>query len=64
MIDRHLRLPAVIEATGMSRSTIYDMMSKGTFPRPVHLGKRLVAWPESAVANWLAERTSAMLIAA
>lgn len=56
MLEKHLRLPAVIEATGLSRSTIYGMMSEGKFPRPVNLGKRLVAWPESVLVAWLAER--------
>jgi len=64
MLDKHLRLPSVIEATGLSRSTIYDMMSEGKFPRPVALGKRLVAWPESVIAKWLADRAAAMPMAA
>ena len=51
MIERHLRLPAVIEATGLSRSTIYDKMKGGTFPRPVNLSARAVAWPESVLAG-------------
>lgn len=61
MIDKHLRLPAVIEATGLSRSTIYEKIKDGTFPRPVNLSTRAVAWPESAIAEWLAsrERTAA-----
>lgn len=57
MLEKHLRLPAVIEATGLSRSTIYDMMKAGTFPQPVKLSVRAVAWPQSEVMNWLAERT-------
>lgn len=58
MLEKHLRLPAVVDATGLSRSTIYAMMNEGSFPRPVTLGKRLVAWPETAIAKWLAERAS------
>ena len=56
MIERHLRLPAVIEATGLSRSTIYDKMRDGTFPQPVKLSMRAVAWPESVIKDWLAGR--------
>ncbi|MCP8896365.1 AlpA family transcriptional regulator [Shinella daejeonensis] len=56
MPEKHLRLPAVIETTGLSRSTIYAMMNEGSFPRPVTLGKRLVAWPESTITKWLTER--------
>lgn len=53
---KHLRRKAVEEITGLSRSTIYDMMSKGLFPRPVRLTAKAVAWPESAIAAWLASR--------
>lgn len=56
MTENHLRLPAVITLTGRSRSGIYAMMDLGEFPRPVRVGKRAVAWPESAVAAWLAAR--------
>ncbi len=56
MAEIHLRLPAVMAATGRSRSGIYDMMDKEEFPRPIRIGKRAVAWPESAVAAWLASR--------
>jgi prophage regulatory protein len=56
MTDKHLRRPAVQELTGLSRSTIYDLMAKGAFPRPVRLTTKAVAWPESAIADWLAQR--------
>lgn len=56
MADRHLRRPAVEELTGLSRSTIYDLMAKGAFPRPVRLTAKAVAWPESVIAEWLSQR--------
>ena len=56
MADKHLRRPAVQDLTGLSRSTIYDLMAKGAFPRPVRLTAKAVAWPESAIAEWLAQR--------
>lgn len=55
-IEKHLRLPAVSEATGLSRSTIYDMMKSGRFPQPIKLSARAVAWPESSIEKWLADR--------
>lgn len=64
MPEKHLRLPAVMDTTGLSRSSIYAMMSQGAFPHPVRLGKRLVAWPESAISKWLSERASARPVAA
>lgn len=56
IVDKHLRRKAVEEVTGLSRSTIYDLMSKNKFPRPVRLTAKAVAWPESAIAEWLAQR--------
>ena len=54
--EKHMRRPAVQAITGLSRSSIYDMMSKGEFPRPIRIGKRAVAWSEKAVADWLKNR--------
>jgi prophage regulatory protein len=54
--ERHLRRPTVEELTGLSRSSIYDLMAKNAFPRPVRLTGKAVAWPESAIAEWLAQR--------
>ena len=54
--EKHLRRPAVQEITGLSRSSIYALMARGDFPKPVKLTGKAVAWPESAIANWLASR--------
>lgn len=56
--ERHLRRPAVLEITGLSTTTIYDLMAKGEFPRPIKLTGRAVAWPESKIADWLESRTA------
>ncbi|MET4027913.1 prophage regulatory protein [Marinobacter sp. MBR-99] len=55
-IDRMLRRKEVEEITGRSRSAIYEGMAAGTFPKPVKIGARAVAWPESVIRNWIAER--------
>ena len=34
-LDRMLRRPEVEQVTGMARTTIYDGMAAGTFPKPV-----------------------------
>ena len=51
-----LKLKAVKAMTGLSRSTIYDYMAKGHFPRQVKLGERCVAWVEEEVVAWLDAR--------
>ena len=55
-MDRLLRLRDVQAIVGLSRSTIYEMMQKGLFPRQVLLGRRAVAWWESEVNEWVASR--------
>ena len=57
-IDKILRRPAVEAATGLSRSTIYQMMSTGLFPKPIRLGPRAVGWRESDLSAWLEERAA------
>lgn len=59
MAENHLRRRAVEATTGLSRSSIYAMMDTGEFPRPVRIGKRAVAWPESTITAWLASRPHA-----
>lgn len=59
MADKHLRRAAVEDLTGLARSTIYDLMAKGQFPRPVKLTGKAVAWPESKITEWLAQREAA-----
>ena len=54
--EKHLRRPVVQEITGLSRSAIYALMARGEFPKPVRLTGKAVAWPESAIAAWLASR--------
>lgn len=56
MAGNYLRRPIVEAMTGLSRSSIYAMMDTGDFPRPVRIGKRAVAWPQSAIESWLANR--------
>jgi len=55
-LDRMLRCKEVQQITSRSRSAIYNGMADGTFPKPVKIGKRAVAWPESVIRQWIAER--------
>lgn len=54
-----LRLPKVIERTGLSRSSIYAMISAGRFPSPVRIGLRAVAWREADLDTWSDDRREA-----
>ena len=59
MTNSILRLPAVKNRTGLSRSTIYLRISRNEFPSPISLGGRAVGWVEEDVDKWLAERIEA-----
>ena len=50
------RLAGVKSRTGLARSTIYDLIKKGRFPPPIHLGQRSVGWIESELSAWIEER--------
>lgn len=54
--DRLLRLPDVEAATGLKKSTIYLLMKRSAFPNCVQITPRCVAWPESAVLQWVQDR--------
>ncbi len=56
MHNRILRRSQVEEQIGLSRSSIYQMMSDGEFPLPIKLGRRAVGWLETDVHEWLASR--------
>jgi prophage regulatory protein len=47
-----LRLPEVMEQTGLARSTIYRKMGEGSFPCGVKLGARATGWRESELVQW------------
>ena len=51
-----LRRKQVETRTGLSRSTIYLRIKKGTFPKPVKLGERAVGWIEPEIDSWLDEK--------
>lgn len=51
-----LRLPQVIERTSLRRSTIYEMMQAGTFPKPVKLNLRSNGWIEAEIDAFIEAR--------
>lgn len=51
-----LPLKEVIRRTGVSRTSIYRMFDKNQFPRPVNLSESRIAFVESEVIAWQAER--------
>lgn len=50
---RLLRLKEVLAICGKSRSSIYDAIKKGNFPKPVKLGANTSAWISSEIEEWI-----------
>jgi len=51
-----LRLPEVIARVGLRRTAIYAAVKAGTFPAPIKLGRRCVAWSSAEIERWVRER--------
>ena len=51
-----VRRKQVEAITGLKRSSIYALMQRGEFPRPVKLSARSVGWPLTAVEEWIRVR--------
>jgi prophage regulatory protein len=56
MPHRLLRLNEVKQRTGLSKSSIYNQITDGTFPQPVLIGARAVAWVEDEIEEWISNR--------
>jgi prophage regulatory protein len=54
-----MRLPEVKSVTGLSKSSLYALIRANSFPAPVQLGPRTVAWVKSEIRQWAAERIKA-----
>ena len=51
--NKLLRLRDVIKMTSLSRTTIYDYMSEGKFPKNIHLGPKISVWIEREIQEWI-----------
>ena len=59
-MERILRIPEVVEITGLSRTTIWRRVKSGDFPAPVRLGSlatRSIGWRESQIREWIESRS-------
>jgi prophage regulatory protein len=61
---KFLRLPEVKAVTGLSKTSLYALIREKSFPAPVRLGPRAVAWVKSEIRQWAKERVHASRSAA
>ena len=63
--DRLLRIPETSARTGLPRTCIYEKLDPDcryhdpTFPRPVRIGPRVIAFSEQEIAAWIEARKAA-----
>ncbi|ASD80061.1 AlpA family transcriptional regulator [Burkholderia gladioli pv. gladioli] len=56
---RLIRLREVRARVGLGASTVYRYLAAGNFPKPVEIGGGRVAWLESEIDAWIANRPEA-----
>ncbi len=64
---RLIRLPEALRKTGLSRTRLYVLIARNDFPAPVKIGGengRAIAFAESEVDAWIADRMADREIAA
>jgi prophage regulatory protein len=55
-LQRLIRKSELSAYTGLRKTAIEDAVKAGTFPKPLRIGPRNVAWLESEIAAWQADR--------
>ena len=53
-----IKMDSVKTMTGLSKSSIYAMMHKASFPKNIHIGERGVAWVEAEIQQWIESQIS------
>jgi len=51
--------PRVLEEVDVPKSTVYDWIKRGIFPRPIQLGPRRVAFCRDQLEAWKSHRAAA-----
>ena len=55
-----LRRPDVERLVRLSRTTIYQLMKTGNFPKPLRISAQAVAWRLSDIQAWVDSRPTAI----
>ena len=53
---RVLRLPQVLQATGLKKTTIYALQARCEFPMRIRMSPSAVGWIEEQVQDWIRQR--------
>ncbi len=56
LLDPVLKLPEVLRATALCKTSLYEMIKNDEFPSPIKLGRRAVGWKQSTIIDWIDSR--------
>ena len=56
---RVLKLKEVLLKTSLGKTTVYALLKKSKFPKPIYLGVRSVGWIESEIDDWILQKICA-----
>tara|TARA_B100001250_G_C19044506_1_gene463135 strand:- start:72 stop:305 length:234 start_codon:yes stop_codon:yes gene_type:complete len=51
--ERFLRMPEIVQTTGLCKATIYNKINDGSFPKQIPIGSNIVVWLESEIKEWM-----------
>lgn len=54
-----IRLAVVLEMTGLSKTSLYELINSNNFPKNVKISERSSAWVKSEVLEWIKEKIEA-----
>lgn len=57
MPDALLKIKTVVQATGLSASTVYRMVTKGLMPQPIRMGARCTRFRSADVLAFIKAQT-------
>ena len=52
-MDKLLRIPQVMELTGLAKSTVWLWVKEGKLPKPIKLSPRVSVWKESELMAFI-----------
>jgi prophage regulatory protein len=47
------RFPTTLRRVGLGRTSVYEKIKSGNFPKPIHIGDRAVAFDSFAIDEWI-----------
>lgn len=53
MNNKFLRIPQVMELTGLAKSTVWLWVKQGKLPSPIKLSTRVTVWKQSDIEEWI-----------